>query len=193
MQVLVPERWGFKATAAVRDSSANITACWEITVWTNENCQIKHRRREGSVSWYEFLKKSSQFRLECFRIKCRDSWWTKSVLLLNLRKICLKRLQNGGKNPNPNTHKQTTGRLQNWDGEEEKEATLQQTLHIPSLTHEEATGSSRKGSSPTEKEQRSGCGSTALMFGLQEHKERPQGNWESSEQGPRWQETRAAK
>lgn len=96
-----------------------------------------------------------------------------------------------GGNPNPNTHKQTTRRLKNWDGGGRKKAIM--TLHILSFTHEEATGSSRKGSSPTEKEQRSWCGSTALMFVFQEHKERPQGNWESSEQGPGWQETTAAK
>lgn len=78
-------------------------------------------------------------------------------------------------------------------GEEEKEAAFWQTLHIPSFTREEATGSFRKGSGPTEKEQRSWCGSTALMFVFQEHKERPQGNWESSEQGPGWLETSAAK
>lgn len=91
----------------------------------------------------------------------------------------------GGRNPNPNPHKQTSRRLKNWDGEEEKEPALQQALHIPSFTHEEANWFSRKGSSPKEKEQRSWCGSTTLALVFQEHKQRPQGNCESSEQGPK--------
>lgn len=69
MQVLVPERRGFTAISALRDTSANIAACWDITVWRNKNCQIKTEGDRGLRADVGFLKKSDfQFRLKCFRV-----------------------------------------------------------------------------------------------------------------------------
>lgn len=56
MQVLVPERWGLKAISAVRDTSANITACWEITVWTNKTARWNTEGERALWADMGFLK-----------------------------------------------------------------------------------------------------------------------------------------
>lgn len=93
----------------------------------------------------------------------------------------------GGRNPNPNPHKQTSRRLKNWDGKKKSQHYNRHSISPP-LPMKKQTGS--PGKDPVPKKRNKGAGVEAPLWHLyfRNTSRDPKETVRAQSRGPRWQE-----